>query len=50
VRKKGGEKATRKDRSKDRAEDMAGTPTLPKNREGSGTHGKPSEKAAPPAY
>jgi hypothetical protein len=28
---------------------MAGTPTLPKNREGSGTQGKVSEKAGPSA-
>ncbi len=28
---------------------MAGTPTLPTNREESGTHGKTPEKAAPPA-
>jgi hypothetical protein len=27
---------------------MAETPTLPINREGSGTHGNPSERAAPP--
>jgi hypothetical protein len=31
------------------AESMAGTPTLPTNREESGTHGKTPEKAAPPA-
>jgi hypothetical protein len=30
------------------AERMAGTPTLPKNREGSGTRSKISEKAGPP--